>query len=150
MIRLLFYKIRKRVVPVFSRKRLPIVFTGLYKEVSSLFFILLYLFLLFKLTFYKESFSFIFLFIVKLFYLFVLPGYFLLLYKKEKICFSIRLISGMVLNVGILLILSYYLGILGIHIKYHAVILPSLVIGIGLLLYRYKEKVEAIRLFQNF
>lgn len=122
----------------------------LYREMGYLLLIFLYAIILLKITFYKEAFSFILTFTAKLFYLFMLPGYVLLLYKKEKVDFAIRLVIGISINLGLLLILSYYLGIIGFHIKYHSLIIPLLLTMIGIVLCRYRKKVEGIILFKNF
>jgi hypothetical protein len=64
-----------------------------------------------------------------LFFLFVLPG-FSILYKKE---FIERLVFGSIIGMAMIGLPSYYLGVLGFHVKYHfvfAIIITT--IGIGL------------------
>ncbi|MBI1969504.1 hypothetical protein HYS48_02310 [Candidatus Woesearchaeota archaeon] len=110
-----------------------------HREIAYLLLCFVYLFLLFLVTFHKETFFTIFLFTAKLFYLFALPGYCLLLHKRKDIPFATRLVVGIALQLALLLIASYYLGILGVHIRYHHYILPPLSILLGLLLYWYRS-----------
>lgn len=58
--------------------------------------------------------------------IFVLPGYFILQGRP----FVERLILGTILSLVIVGTLSYYLGLIGLHIKYHLVI-PILITFIG-------------------
>lgn len=113
-----------------------------YREGGYLLAVLLYCYSLLQLTFYKESLLFILGFTWKAYYLFFLPGYCLLLHKRETVGFPVRLIIGGALGTALLLISSYYLGILGLHLRYHAYVLPPAFILLGLALYRYRERIE--------
>ena len=61
---------------------------------------------------------------------------------REKIGRMERTVMGALLSAAILGITSYYLGIFGISLKYHHVILPLalIVVGIGLLLWKEKKE----------
>ncbi len=87
---------------------------------------------IFKIIFFKEDFFVLLKIILSLFWLFVIPGYFLMLYWKN-LDFTERLVVGIALSAAIIGITSYYLGLIGLHIKFHAILLPLIMIlgGIG-------------------
>ena len=87
---------------------------------------------LFKVIFYNETFVNITRLVASLFWLFVIPGYFVILYWEKKLDFIERMIIGTALGVGLDGILSYYLGLFGVNIKFHTVILPLVLILIGI------------------
>lgn len=104
---------------------------------KELFYILILFFIaliIFKIAFSKENLIVLLRNVFSLFWLFVLPGYFIMLYWKEKLEFLERLIVGVVLAAAVIGISSYYLGLIGINIKYHIVLLPSILIISGILL----------------
>jgi len=113
------------------------------KELIKVGLIYLGLLIVFILTFYKEPVLNLLRITLGIFYLYVLPGYFLTLYYKERLDFFFRTVLGVVLNTAVLLIVSYYLGILGIHLKYHMYFLPPLFIlaGIGIAVYYSRNSV---------
>ena len=88
--------------------------------------------ILFKIIFYNETFVNIIRFVASLFWLFAIPGYVLMLYWEKKIDFIERIIIGTALGVGLGGILSYYLGLFGVNVRFHAIILPLVLIGIGI------------------
>ncbi|MBI2658934.1 hypothetical protein HYX05_02410 [Candidatus Woesearchaeota archaeon] len=45
-----------------------------------------------------------------------------------------RFVIGIALSAGITGIFSYYLGLIGLNIKYHAVLLPSVIIIAGFII----------------
>ena len=55
-----------------------------------------------------------------------------MLYWEKKIDFIGRIIIGTALGVGLGGILSYYLGLFGVNVRFHAIILPLVLIGIGI------------------
>lgn len=57
----------------------------------------------------------------------ILPGYAIMYYWRGKISFGERVLIGSVLGMAILGITSYYIGLIGINIKYHAIIIPLIV-----------------------
>ena len=65
------------------------------------------------------------------FWMMVLPGYMLLYYWKEKIDFTERIIIGSALALGVIAVSSYYLGLIGVHIKFQGILLPLLMIAVG-------------------
>lgn len=89
---------------------------------------------LLKIIYYKDSFIVSLRFTLSLFWLFVLPGYALMLYWKEKLDFAERAVIGIALSAAVIGILSYYIGLMGLNIKYHGILLPAILILIGIAL----------------
>lgn len=106
-------------------------FNDLKKELQYIGLLFLTALAIFKIAFYKETFIVLFRNVLSLFWLFALPGYFMMLYWKEKIGFVERLIIGTALSAAVTGISSYYLGLMGLNIKYHAIVLPIALILIG-------------------
>lgn len=103
------------------------------KELKYLSFVLLVLVILFKIVFYKGDFLVVVRTVLGLFYMFILPGFFIMYYWQDKLDFLERVIMGFPISAAIIGITSYMLGIFGLHIKYHW-ILPLIVILLGLVL----------------
>ena len=101
-----------------------------FKYIGLLFLLTL---ITFKIAFYKESIVVLLRSVLSLFWLFVLPGYFIMLYWKEELRFAERFIIGLVASAAIIGIFSYYLGLVGLHIKYHPLLLPVALIILGIL-----------------
>jgi hypothetical protein len=78
-----------------------------------------------SLCFFKDGFH-AFTTATALFYIFTLPGFVLLSRKK----FLERLILGTILGFAMIGIFSYYIGLLGLPIKYHLII-PTIITIIG-------------------
>ena len=90
--------------------------------------------IIFKIAFFKEGFVFLLRTILSLFWLFALPGYFMMFYWKEKMGFSERFAIGIALSAGVIGISSYYLGFAGFNIKYHNIFLPAVLIIVGIII----------------
>ncbi len=75
------------------------------------------------------------------FWLFVLPGFCLMFYWQDKLGFIERFIAGSVLGAASVVISSNYLGLIGVHIKYHGIILPFVMITISVFWVARKEKI---------
>lgn len=105
---------------------------SLKKESLYLLITLLGGIILFKIIFYNETLINVVKIAASLFWLFVLPGYSIMLYWEKSLDFVERLIVGTALSVGLEGILSYYLGLFGLHIKFHVIILPFVLILIGI------------------
>lgn len=67
--------------------------------------------------------------IAGVFWLFVLPGYCIMLPWQKELVLMERAVIGMLAAAGLLAIASYYLGMAGVHIRSHTVLLPALVIA---------------------
>ena len=87
-----------------------------------------------KILFYKEGFAVITRLTLSFFWVFILPGFSIMLYWEDKLSLTERLVISVGLSTAIIGISSYYLGLLGINIKYHAIILPLLLIVTGILI----------------
>jgi len=88
--------------------------------------------ILFKIIFFKEDLAVLLKAVLSLFWMFVLPGYFIMLYWKDKMDFVERLIIGVALSAAVTGVLSYYIGLAGLNLKYHFILIPSLSIIVGL------------------
>jgi len=108
------------------------IFDLIKKELQYIFLLFILSLIIFKIAFFKENIIVLLRNILSLFWLFVLPGYFMMLYWKEKLGFTERFIIGIALAAAVIGIVSYYLGLVGWDIKFHAVILPLILIAASL------------------
>jgi len=78
--------------------------------------------------------------IVVIYFVFILPGFSLMYYWRKDLDFITRTVIGSLVSCSLIGILSYYLGVIGLNIKYHVVVLPLLLIVVGVVvLFRSKE-----------
>ncbi|MBI2655695.1 hypothetical protein HYX06_04720 [Candidatus Woesearchaeota archaeon] len=89
--------------------------------------------IIFKIIYFKESFIVLLKIVASLFWLFAVPGYFAMIYWKEKLEFAERFVIGILLSAAIMGIFSYYFGLMGLNMRYHGFILPPVIIIIGLI-----------------
>ena len=82
--------------------------------------------IVFKVFFNKESFIIIFRFIIAFFWLFVLPGFFIMYYWYRELDFIERFIIGTALGFAIIGIIGYNLGLFNIRMKIQIIFLPLL------------------------
>ncbi|MDP6600018.1 MAG: hypothetical protein QF798_01115 [Candidatus Woesearchaeota archaeon] len=108
------------------------VFEDMKKELMYIGLLFIIALVVFKITFFKEEVTVLLRTVLSLFWLFVLPGYFILLYWKEKLGFMERFIVGIMVSAAIIGIASYYIGLMGMNIKYHTALLPLVLIIIGI------------------
>lgn len=109
------------------------VFEIVKKELVYIGMLYILALIIFKIAFFKDSFTVLLRNVLSLFWLFALPGYFVMLYWREKISFTERFVIGIALSAAIIGIFSYYLALTGINIKYHTIILPLIIILIGII-----------------
>ena len=114
--------------------------SALKREVLYLIFVLMAIVVIIKIAFYKEGISIVIRTAFGIFWLFILPGVSILYYWHEKMAFIERLIIGIVLSSALIGISSYYLGLLGLHIKYHAVVIPLALLICGGFIIFFKLK----------
>jgi hypothetical protein len=107
----------------------------LKKEGAYLLLVLLALFAALKIAFFREDAIIVFRTAFALFWLFVLPGFSVLLYWKEHLSFLQRLIISIPLSAALIGIASYYLALVGFNVNYHAYILPPVMIAAGVVCY---------------
>ena len=112
-------------------------------EAIYLLLLLIISVIIFKIVFYKEEVVTILLLSVSLFWLFVLPGFLLLYYYYDKFGFFERFVIGTVLGFAVVSISSYYLGIIGINVNIHQIILPIVFIIIAIILVVKKKPIPA-------
>ena len=108
------------------------VFEDMKKELMYIGLLFIIALVVFKIAFFKEEVTVLLRTVLSLFWLFVLPGYFILLYWKEKLGFVERFIVGIMVSAAIIGITSYYIGLIGLNIKYHIILLPLILIIIGI------------------
>lgn len=136
--------------PVSSEQRVNFWTPEQQRELLWLCAIFLGMVVLAKATFYRESLRFLFPFVAKLFLIFVFPGYTLLLFQRETIGLSRRIALGIGINLGLLLTLSYTLGMVGIHLRYHHLIIPLPITILGLTLFAYRARLSRFAIFRTY
>ncbi len=115
----------------------------LKKEAKTVSIVFAALLLVFKIVFYNESLLVIGRTVLGFFWLFVLPGYALMLFWREKLDFLERLVLGTTAAIALISLASYYLtlsGLLGIHWQW--IVLPwgmEVVCGI-IMWYKHKKQ----------
>lgn len=107
-------------------------FDSLKKEFQYVGILFLLSLVILKIAFFKEKFIIIFRIALSLFWLFALPGYFIMLYWKKNLEFSERFVIGIAIAAGAIGVFSYYFGLFGLNIKYHTILLPTIMIVIGI------------------
>ena len=115
------------------------VFDSLKNEIKYIGLLFLLAIIIFKIIFFKENLIVLFRNVLSLFWLFVMPGYFIMLYWKDKLEFMERFIVGIAIAAAIIGISSYYIGLMGLNIKYHGIFMPIVIIVIGLVMAKNKK-----------
>jgi len=90
--------------------------------------------IVFKVIFYREDMVSIIRTVFSLFYMILLPGYFIMIYWIDDIDFKERIVLSVVVGTIIVGLISYYVGIIGLNVKYHVIPIPLIVIVISFLL----------------
>ncbi len=106
-------------------------FEKLKKEAIYIVIIFVVVSISFKIAFFRENIAVLLRNVLSLFWLFALPGYFIMFYWREKLEFLERFTIGFVLSAAVIGIFSYYFGLLGINIRLHALLLPLILILVG-------------------
>ncbi|VVB60017.1 Uncharacterised protein [uncultured archaeon] len=110
-------------------------------DCKNLAYLYLIALVLFKLLFINESISNTALAVSAFFWLFVLPGFFMADVFGINEFFE-RLIIGILLGGALVGISAYYLGIIGFHVRYSAIILPPVFIAVSIWLSYSKPTVN--------
>ncbi len=92
-----------------------------------------------KIVFYRQDFIATTRTALSLFWMLTLPGYALLNYWKEKLGFMERIVIGTAAGAAVTAIASYYLGIAGLHVKYHWIVLPIAMLIVAALVAKRKK-----------
>ena len=109
-------------------------FNDMIKELKYMGILFLLALIVFKIAFYRENLLALLRTVLSLFWLFVLPGYFIMFYWKEKLELIERVVIGIGIAAAITGIFSYYISLAGINLKFHAMILPSILILMGVMI----------------
>ncbi|MBI2139371.1 hypothetical protein HYU14_00485 [Candidatus Woesearchaeota archaeon] len=96
--------------------------------------------ILLQAVFYRGSFFVIFKMSLSLFWLFVIPGFFLLYLFRKEMPFLERFVMGTILGMAFFGVIGYNLRIIGMAAIYQAWLLPILGIGIGAFALSRREK----------
>jgi hypothetical protein len=110
------------------------IFNSYKKESIYILIILIISIVVFKLSFFKESFLTVIRTVFSFFWLFVLPGHIIMLRWKQSLGFLERIIVGIIISLALMGTISYYFGLMGLHTKFHQVIIPVVLILLGLVL----------------
>ena len=116
------------------------VFDTIKKESIHIGLLFIAALIIFKIAFFKENLLVLFKAVLSLFWMFVLPGYSIMLYWKNNLEFIERFIVGIAISAGITGALSYYFGLFGLNVKYHGILLPLTLIIIGFVIANRKHK----------
>ncbi len=96
-----------------------------------------------KIVFYRQDFITTTRTALSLFWMLTLPGYALLYYWKEKLGFMERIVIGTAAGAAVTAIASYYLGIAGLHVKYHGIVLPIAMLVAAFVVAKRKKAVTS-------
>ncbi|MEM3127109.1 MAG: hypothetical protein QW331_03520 [Candidatus Woesearchaeota archaeon] len=105
-------------------------------ELKQIGLIFVGMIIVFQIVFYNENILTNIRTVFAFFWLFIMPGYFIMLRWHEDIDFLLRFGIGTALGFSLMGILSYYLAMLGLNFYIQSIVLPiALSIG-GFLIYR--------------
>ncbi len=98
------------------------------KEMLNLGMSFAVFFLIFWAAFIKENIITVAWTAASIYWLFVIPGFAIMHHWRNSLEFIERLIMGAVLGLAIVGVVGYNLSVIGLHMKYHTVILPVLML----------------------
>jgi|SRR3989344_842843 len=108
-----------------------VFFAGMKNELLLLLAVLGLIVIAIKIAYYKESLMVVLRTAATLFWLFILPGYAITVYWRQKLDFLERIVIGTVAALAVTGIISYYLGLLGLKIQNQTVLLPLGIIAVS-------------------
>lgn len=100
------------------------------QEFIYILMLLVIVIIIFKVVFYNESFLILSRTVIAFFWLFIIPG-FSLMYYWHDLSFLERFLVGIALSTVTIGIFGYYLGLAGLHAKYHTILLPLIALTIS-------------------
>ncbi len=106
-------------------------FAEIKKELLLLLAVLGLMVIVIKIAYYKESVLVVVRTAATLFWLFVIPGYALTLYWRQKLDFIERVVIGTIGALAVSGLMSYYLGLLGLKIQNQTFLLPVGIIAVS-------------------
>ena len=95
-----------------------------YKKLVFSFFIIC---LLFRIIFFNEGIINILKIVGGFYWLFIIPGFNIMFSWMNNYDFKIRLLIGTALGISLYGVLSFYIGLFGLNIKYHIFLIPSVI-----------------------
>ena len=104
-------------------------------EAKKLVLLFLLIVAIFQIVFYKENLFVILKLVFSLFYIIILPGHLIMMFWADKISFKERIIIGTVTGLVIIGLASYYLGIIGLNVKHHIIMLPLIIMILSIFLH---------------
>jgi len=108
-------------------------------EGGKLLLVLVGLLVIFKVVFYREGIISTSRTALALFWILILPGYALMHYWKKRLEFTERIVIGTAVAAAIIAVASYYLGLVGLHVKYQVVVLPLAMLAVAALTWKRKS-----------
>lgn len=96
---------------------------------AAVFFVCL---IMMRLIFSRDSILVIVKLLSALFWMFVLPGYSLTFWCHRNLDFLTRVVVGVGISAALMAVGGYYLGLLGLHVRYHGIVIPVFLILCGI------------------
>ena len=118
-------------MPNSSKRSAKAFFGELKNELLLLLIGLAALIAIIKIAYYQDNFITVLRTAASLFWLFTLPGYAIMLYWKQKIDFTQRIMIGTVAAMALAGLFSYYLGLVGLKLQNQIFLLPLAIIVIS-------------------
>ena len=115
------------------------MYSKLKSEAIRLSAVLLALVIIIKIVFYKQDIVTTTRTALALFWMFVLPGYALLYYWKDRLDFGERIVIGIATAAAVIAIASYYMGLLGLPVSLHGIVLPVVMLAAAYLIMKRKK-----------
>ena len=109
------------------------------RELKYLGLLFLIFYLIFIIAFFRNNLLNTLRVVFSIFWILIIPGYFITFYWKGKIGFLERVIIGTAMAGIVLGVVSYYFGLFGLNIKYHLFLIPTLLIVSGIFLSLLKK-----------
>ena len=121
-------------------------FEQMKKELAIISVIFVLTLIAFKIIFLSEDFFVVLRTVTAIFWILVLPGFVIMSYWQEELKFYERLVIGIGVGTALIGLLSYYAGLAGLHVKYHAILLPLVIILAGFIMAvtrKYKPDIKS-------
>lgn len=114
------------------------------KESGIIFVLFIVLTVILKIVFYNEPFISTVRISFSIFWIFILPGFYLLYYWHNSLDFLQRFVLSTALSIAVIGTLSYHLGLIGLHIRTHTLIIPLAMLIIAfIIIWRVSRKAAA-------
>lgn len=109
------------------------------KEIRTMAIIYVIAVILFKIVFFKENLLFVVRVVSSFFWMFILPGFMFMYIWHQNINFLERFIISVPVSAVIVSVTSYYISIIGLHIKYHTFLVPAFWIIVSVIIILFKK-----------